>query len=65
MLQQQAYMLAINDAFLFSLALAIVATVSVIFIRTRPRATAVPAAAVPIEKPEEEKAAREEARLAL
>jgi len=64
-LQQQAYMLAINDAFLFSLALAILATVAVIFIRTRPRATAVPAAAVPTEAPEEEKAAREEARLAL
>jgi EmrB/QacA subfamily drug resistance transporter len=59
-LQQQAYMLAINDAFLLSVALAIIATIAVIFIRTRPRA-----AAVPTKVSEEEKAALEEAKLAL
>ncbi len=42
--QRQGYLLAINDAFLLSLAFALVAIVAVIFIRTRPRATGAPAA---------------------
>jgi hypothetical protein len=64
-LQLQAYMLAMNDAFRLTLVVAVLAFISVIFVRGGRQRTARPVQNPNAVETEEERRAREEARLAV